>query len=251
MRPHVAEPAMPRPGKAVVALLVLNVALYVAELVGLRAGLPIDELFFLVPQKVLEEGWVWQLLSYVMLHSPVSAGHLVMNMLMLWMFGSALERSWGTPRFLGAYAVSALAGGALTLAVALISKMTGILPHFWTSPHVGASGAILGITIAWATVYADRPMSFLFMGQMSGRTFALVLVGIELLFALSLDGTSSTSHFGGMAGGFFFARRLWSGEGWRSLFRRGRLARQRRRLEHELRVIEGGKGKKPPDDLPN
>ena len=40
----------------------------------------------------------WQLLTYAFLHGSFT--HLLMNMLGLWMFGSELERVWGTKRYI-------------------------------------------------------------------------------------------------------------------------------------------------------
>jgi membrane associated rhomboid family serine protease len=50
--------------------------------------------FGLVPARVVQ-GWLWQPLSYMFLHSPSDPFHLVFNMLILWMFGGDLERYWG------------------------------------------------------------------------------------------------------------------------------------------------------------
>jgi membrane associated rhomboid family serine protease len=45
-------------------------------------------------------GRVWQIVTYMFLHGSV--GHLLFNMLALWMFGTKLERIWGTARSCGA-----------------------------------------------------------------------------------------------------------------------------------------------------
>lgn len=252
------QSGLPRPGKAIIGLIVANVAAFVLEVILLRVGVSSISHLFLTPAEVFERGFVWQPLTYVVLHAPNNPGHLLMNMLMLWMFGSQLEQWWGSKRVLIAYAVCALSGAALTLVVALLSVtpvLSWLLPSFWVNPHLGASGAVLGLTIAWGTVFAKQEMQFLFLGRMTGRTFMLIIVAIELLVAISLDNTSSTSHFGGMIGGYLLVSGKWRPSRWRSGVDPStkRLLTEKKRIERELRIIEGGKGKPrdPSDDLPN
>ena len=56
------------------------------------------EYFGLIPQRVIERGWIWQLVTYMFLHG--GALHILFNMLGIWMFGVELERRWGTRFFL-------------------------------------------------------------------------------------------------------------------------------------------------------
>ena len=53
-------------------------------------------LFGLSPRLVLEHFAIWQLVTYMFLHDPFGFGHILFNMLTLWMFGADLERTWGT-----------------------------------------------------------------------------------------------------------------------------------------------------------
>ena len=43
-------------------------------------------------------GYIWQIVTYSFLHAGVT--HLLVNMAMLWMFGSQEEQDWGSRRFL-------------------------------------------------------------------------------------------------------------------------------------------------------
>ena len=52
---------------------------------------------------------VWQLVTYLFLHGGI--WHLLFNMLTLWMFGSPLERDWGTRRFLKYYFICGIGAG--------------------------------------------------------------------------------------------------------------------------------------------
>ncbi len=239
-----------RPGPMLTAIMIANVAFYVLELVLMRMGVPIERWLFLRPADVFENGAVWQLLSYPLLHAPQDVMHLVFNLITLYFFAAPLERYWGPRRFLIGYGVFALSGGLFTLLVALLSVtpvLSWLLPQFWTGAHVGASGAAVGYLIAFGLEFAEQEMNFFVLGRMKVKTFVLVMVAIEVLVALSFSQTSSTSHFGGMLGALIFVKGLWRPGRWLDIFRRGRLERRKREIERELRVIDGGKK----DDLPN
>ena len=66
--------------------------------------------------------------------------HLFFNMFALWMFGTDLERQWGTKEFLKFYFVTGIGAGIITF---LLTISTDI-------PTVGASGAIFGVLVAFA-----------------------------------------------------------------------------------------------------
>src|SRR5687767_7997666 len=149
--------AIPRPGKALLGLIIANIVCYVVELLLLRANQQWVTELFLRPGAVLESGKIWQPFTYWWLHDPQRPWHLLGNMFWLWMFGTRLETWWGRRRFLTAYGIFALGGAALTLIVGLLSKTSVIgplLPHFWTGPHFGASGAVIGMTVAWGITFA-------------------------------------------------------------------------------------------------
>src|SRR5258708_3237619 len=86
---------------AVRALLYANGIAYVASLFYA----PIVGWFGLVPKLVIEQRWVWQLVTYMFLHMRTPT-HILFNMLILWMFGVELERVWGTRFFLKYYFVT-------------------------------------------------------------------------------------------------------------------------------------------------
>ncbi|MGZ8803999.1 MAG: rhomboid family intramembrane serine protease [Microbacterium sp.] len=73
----------------------------------------------------------WRLLTVALVHSGF--WHVGLNMLALWLMGRSLEPLLGRGRFLVLYLLSALGG---SVAVALLS---------FTTPVVGASGAIFGL----------------------------------------------------------------------------------------------------------
>src|SRR5260370_39672874 len=108
----------------------------------------------LVPLAVTHGLRLWQPVTYLFLHDVFSFWHLLFNMLFLWMFGSDLERTWGTHRFYVYYFVSGIWAGCTTVLV-----KTLLDPHgtgVSVTPTIGASGAIYGVLLAAAIVFPDR-----------------------------------------------------------------------------------------------
>lgn len=239
----------PRAGGGVKALVILHVVSWVIYLVLLRLGVGFAATeLALVPQEIVLRGRLWQAVTGVLLHAPNDVGHLLFNMLFLWWFGSPIEGWWGRRGLWQAYAVSALGGVLLTMLVGAIGAgfMPGTsLARIWTQPHLGASGAVLGLTICWGAVLWRERLNFMFLGEMQVRTFVIVLVGIQVLTALSFDGTSSTSHFGGIVAGFLFGRGWLRPARWRNAWIHRRVqakAAEQARQRQRFRVIEGGAG---------
>ena len=232
----------PKPGKALMGIIIANVVAYVAQLVLLRANVRAVELLYLRPGDVFDAGYVWQIFTYWWLHDPGHPSHLVFNLLWLWLFGTRLEQRWGGNRFLRGYAFFALGGSAMVLLLGLLSRTEAfapLLPGYWVIPHIGASGAVMGILIGWGLTFAEEEFNFLLLGRMKGKHFILIVLAFELLVALSFAQTSSASHFGGMIAAAVLIKGLWRPSLWKQAARRQRLKSQRRRIEQQLRVLEG------------
>src|SRR5438045_2006178 len=89
------------PGQVCKALVVINAVVYVIQLITLdrgggRFGLgPITTAFEMDTEAVFAHGEVWRLLTGAFLHNPMSAWHLVFNLIVLWMFGPDVEDLYG------------------------------------------------------------------------------------------------------------------------------------------------------------
>src|SRR5215204_2394446 len=82
---------------AVKWIIIANIAMFLASLVYR----PLMRVLGLNPQLVVEHGWLWQLATYMFLHGGVF--HILFNMLGVWMFGTELERVWGSRYFVKFY----------------------------------------------------------------------------------------------------------------------------------------------------
>ncbi len=142
-------------------------------------------------------GAVWTAFTYMFLHSGLM--HLFFNMLSLYFFGPDVERALGTHQFYR-YFVLCGAGGVLLNILQLFSD-----PH---TPIIGASGATLGVLVAFAMIAPERQI-FLFPIPVPINARALVLIIVVMNFVAALGGDSGTSwltHFGGMGVGYLYMK---------------------------------------------
>uniref|UniRef100_UPI000D54EBC7 rhomboid family intramembrane serine protease n=1 Tax=Xanthomonas fragariae TaxID=48664 RepID=UPI000D54EBC7 len=113
----------------------------------------------------------WQLLTYAFLHG--SFNHLFFNMLALFMFGAALEQTWGQKRFLTYYLVCVAGAGVCQLLMAWFTQSG--------APVVGASGGVFGLLLAYGMLFPNQRVMLLFPPiPMKARTFVIVFGAIEL-----------------------------------------------------------------------
>jgi len=158
----------------------------------------------LVPMLVVH-GYIWQLVTYSFLHA--SLGHLLVNMLTLWMFGSQEEQDWGSKRFLEFYLFCVVGAGLVTVAVGYTGWF-GIRPEV---PTVGASGGIYGLLIAFGMLYGDREIflfPFPFMIKAKYLVGIIIFVVIVTTFQPSQGGVANFAHLGGLLFGFLYIKFL-------------------------------------------
>jgi len=190
---------------AVKALLIANVAVFLVQSI-LRvwgANSPVGEsqfidLFGLVPALTLLHGRVWQPITYLFLHGNLF--HLLLNMLMLWMFGVSLERHWGTRRFLRYYFVCGVGAAALTCVVAFGSRT------------IGASGALFGLLLAYGMIWPNQVLMIWGIVPMRARTLVWVAAALELyslVFAGNEVNIAYGAHLGGMLVGYLMLGGAW------------------------------------------
>lgn len=162
--------------------------------------------FGLVPLGPIPGLRLWQPVTYIFLHGGL--GHLLINMLMLWMFGRELELVWGKQRFLNYFFICGVGAGIITILVKVTPMLWGNRPY--DIPTIGASGAIFGILIANAILFPDRRI-WLFPLPLTipMRPFVAVMGAVEFFGTLGSggDGVSHFCHLGGMLIGWLYLRR--------------------------------------------
>jgi membrane associated rhomboid family serine protease len=189
------------PGPISTALKVLigvNVAMFLAQFTSPLVA----DLLGLHPAWVVRYGWIWQLASYMFLHGGIF--HILFNMLTLWMFGSELERRWGTRYFLKYYFVTGIGAGALTVLFSLLPF--GFAQQLQHANIIGASGAIYGLLLAYALYFPERPI-LLIVFPVPAKMAVTILGAIALVSSLGeTGGVANATHLGGLLVGYLFLK---------------------------------------------
>ena len=160
---------------AVRSILIANVAVFVMTLFAPEV---IVQAFGLSPTLVLEGLRVWQLGTYLFVHSPTQWSHILFNMLAVWMFGVELERRWGTRAFVRYYFITGVGAGVSMILVSLLPFDDARLSYYATT--IGASGAVYGLLMAWAIVFPHRQILFMLIFPLSARVYVTILGAIAL-----------------------------------------------------------------------
>jgi membrane associated rhomboid family serine protease len=176
--------------------------------VAFLASLAVPEMILqlgMLPAAVVERGAIWQLVSYMFLHGDVM--HLVFNMLSLWMFGTDLERQWGTRFFTKYYFVTGIGAAMLTLAWS-ISPLP-FAESVYYSVMIGASGAIYGVLLAYGLYFPHRTI-FLLIFPVQARYFVLIAGALTFLYTMGAGGSgvAHTAHLGGLLVGYIYLKGL-------------------------------------------
>lgn len=223
-------------GPAVKYLIIANTGIFLLQQVAGRAILA-DMLTYLglTPAFFFSHVALWQLVTYMFLHGGL--WHLLINMLILYMFGVELEGHWGTKQFLKYYFLCGIGAGVFHLLISLGSPI----------PVVGASGAIYGLLAAFGLLFPNRILTlllFFFLPiQIMAKYLVMIFVGISLFYGF-FGGESGVAHFahlGGMLVGFLYLKLDWRlaamGKWLRrhSVNRRLRIERADRQRENQLR----------------
>jgi len=138
----------------------------------------------------------WTFLTYMFIHGGFL--HLLFNMLMLFFFGPAVEERMRGSGFGLYYFTCGFGGAAFSYVVGLFTPV---------APFVGASGAVLGVALAFAIYWPNAPI-YIFPLPMPIKVKWLVgfLVATNLVMAgAGADsGIAYTAHLGGLLFGFIY-----------------------------------------------
>lgn len=136
---------------------------------------------------LLAETEPWRFLTAAFAHSPSSFMHIGFNMFALWITGQYLEPLLGRAKFLGLYLISALGGSVGVLLLADLPSRLGQASG-WTTPTVGASGAVFGLFAAMLVLNRH-------LGRETGGILAILVINTVLGFLL--PNIAWQAHLGG------------------------------------------------------
>lgn len=171
------------------SLIIANVLAFLLETSG---GIPLEQ-FALWPDENFQ---LWQLVTYAFLHGGVA--HIFFNMFALYMFGSDIERLFGSRFYLAYYFVCVVTAALSHLAVTFLMGSPPV-------PTVGASGGIYGLLLAFGMYFPHRRVMLLFPPiPMAARTFVILFGALELVLGVTgtAAGVAHFAHLGGMLGGW-------------------------------------------------
>lgn len=152
-------------------------------------------LFWLQPIRVLTQGMVWQLVTYMFFHAGLM--HIGFNMFLLWMMGREVEVTLGSSAFLRLYFISGIVAGLFSMPM--------------LSAHIlGASGAVLGILAAYGSLFPDRIILAFMIIPMKVKHFIWLVAAMDLYGAIAGKGNiAHLAHIGGLITGLVMIRRGW------------------------------------------
>ncbi len=185
---------------AIKMIIAANVVMFVLTSVTGRA---LVEWLGLTPQDTLLGLRIWQPVTYLFLHGGIF--HILFNMLALWMFGTELERMWGSRYFTKYYFVTGLGAAATQIVLAFMPG--GFGDQMYLTTTIGASGAIFGVLLAYALYFPNRTILFMFIFPLPAKIFVMIIGAIALYSAMGGGGgVAHSAHLGGLVAGYLYLK---------------------------------------------
>ena len=226
---------------AVKHLLIINVIMFIGTL-AIGNGEAFYQWFALYfPKNELFQSW--QVLTHMFMHGDIM--HIFFNMFALWMFGTTVEQVFGWKKFIVFYLLSGF--GAAIIQVAFLyfqynTGLTGLLEtgiaqadivsvlsdgkyntswvsilgdkfdgfvSAYNSTMVGASGAIMGVLVAFGMLFPESKLMLIFLPiPIKAKYFIPAIIAMDLFSGLtgssffSPSNTAYMAHVGGALTGF-------------------------------------------------
>jgi membrane associated rhomboid family serine protease len=251
------EMQLPRPGRALKAILILLLGLWLMFAMALNWGNadPAIFRFFAGDTNAILQGQIWRFFTAPLIHSPNDPWHVVGSMLGLYFLGASLEQSWGGRRFV----LSLLWSGVLAYVFQFLGELLlpeRIASHMSAGIWFGSIPVIEAISVAWALNFRGQTVRLMFLLPITARGLLAFVIGFSVLRLIAVQQTPEglLSPFGGLAAGWLLGggtpsplRRLYLKFRYAQLEREAaqeRKERARRAKKGPFSVIEGGRGRR-------
>ena len=225
-------------------LLIINVIFFLGTFLSFNSGFIYSLFGLYFPENINFK--FWQILTHMFMHGNLP--HILVNMFALWMFGSSVESIFGSKKFLFFYLTCGLGAAVSQLAFLYynyyvdleffvnngyesaeiinilnnkskpeinslvkntgIEKVASIFSNF-NSTMVGASGAIMGILVAFGMFFPESKLMLLFFPiPIKAKYFIPAIIIMDLFSAItgqaifSPSNTAYVAHLGGALTGF-------------------------------------------------
>ncbi len=160
----------------------------------------------------------WQIITYMFVHG--NWGHIIFNMFALFSFGPILEYSIGSKKFFNLYFICGIGAilfqmliqgiemyhftGHITFSGDLSMLEAGTrakIIDIYTTPIVGASGAIFGVLIGFGMLYPDMELMILFIPvPVKAKYIIPFYILVEVFLGVSQFGGDNVAHFAHIGG---------------------------------------------------
>src|ERR1035437_2084161 len=119
-RDYMRQPEYGRRMSLTVALLIVNAAVFVTELVALNLpqSIEYENHYLALSLTGLEHGFIWQLLTFQFMHAGWM--HLIFHYLAIYFFGRPVETALGRRHFLTLYLSAGIIGGLVQMLFAFL-----------------------------------------------------------------------------------------------------------------------------------
>jgi membrane associated rhomboid family serine protease len=150
----------------------------------------VTSLLYFVPTQLLSRPWT--IVTYMFLHGGL--GHIFWNMLGLYFFGPRVESRMGPQRFITLYLVAGIVGALFSVVLA---------PR---NPILGASGAVLGVLMAFARFWPRERLLIWGIVPVEARWLVIIYAAIDILGFNGFGrlGVANVAHLGGFAGALLY-----------------------------------------------
>jgi len=198
-------------GSAVTKIILINVVVFVVFGVILKSFLP-GVYDLMIPFLALSSDMVWNLthpwvfITHIFIHAGFF--HVLWNMLQLYWFGNILGDLIGDKKIPALYIY-----GALTGVVLYLISVHFILPENYIGAYaLGASAAVMAVTVAAGILAPDYKLYLLLIGPVSIKYIVLFFVIADLVGTTGMINTGGHfAHLGGAIFGWIFISNLKSG----------------------------------------
>ncbi|HEX8376267.1 MAG TPA: rhomboid family intramembrane serine protease [Pedobacter sp.] len=158
----------------------------------------------------------WTLFTYMFTHTGLF--HFFFNMLVLYWFGRIFEDYLNARQFTFTYVAGGLVGALLFL------LFYNTFPLFETAKYnsilLGASGSVMAIVVAIATLLPDYSVRLLLFGEVRLKYLAMIYVLIDVISLSGSNPGGSLAHLGGALLGFIFIKQLQAGNDWSKILQK-------------------------------
>ena len=190
-------------------LIIINFAVFFAQLlfsgidfISSSYGEIVTDILSLNIQTLITRGYVWQIFTYMFVHSGFL--HIFFNMFGLMIFGPKIELTMGRSKFLRYYLICGVFSSLFYMMITIL--YSGIT----NTPMVGASGAIFGVLTAYGLMYPRDTVYVQFFFPMPAIVFVFFYGAMQLILGIvtlgAEGGIAYFGHIGGMIAGFILIK---------------------------------------------